>query len=71
MNVDPNEKCRYIVQGGNLFHWIAMKYRNSDNKDELLSLYSEINKKYADRDEPNFLGITPNDYFNYNLTDFL
>jgi hypothetical protein len=71
LSVDPNERCRYIVQGGNLFHWIAMKYRNSDNKDQWLSLYSEINKKYADRSESNFLGLTPNDYFNYNLTDFL
>ena len=69
--IDPNKSSRYIVQGGNLFHWIAMKYQSDSNKERYLSLYNEITEKYRDNDELNFMDLTPNDYFNYNLTNFV
>jgi hypothetical protein len=71
LSINPNERCRYIVQGGCLFHQIAIKYREDiKNRNKWLSLYQEIIKKYKDKSIKNYLGLTPNDYFNYNLIIF-
>ena len=71
LSINPNERCRYIVQGGCLFHQIAMKYREDiKNRNKWLSLYQEIIKKYKDKSIKNYFGLTPNDYFNYNLIIF-
>ena len=69
--VDPNKSSRYIVQGGNIFHWIAMNYQSDNNRESWLSLYDKITEKYQDKNELNFMDLTPNDYFNYNLTNFV
>lgn len=71
LSINPNERCRYIVQGGCLFHQISMKYREDiKNRNKWLSLYQEIIKKYKDKSIKNYFGLTPNDYFNYNLIIF-
>ena len=48
-----------------------MKYREDiKNRNKWLSLYQEIIKKYKDKSIKNYFGLTPNDYFNYNLIIF-